>query len=44
MGAYVLKYMIPRQMIIRTPAAAKSSSVDKHITPGGHWRGIAIES
>ena len=36
----VLKERIPRITRIKTPAAASSSSVDKHKTPGGHCLGI----
>jgi hypothetical protein len=40
MGRKVLKKRIPRITMIKTPAAASSSSVDKHKTPGGHCLGI----
>jgi hypothetical protein len=39
-GRNVLKKRIPKITIIKIPAAASNSSVDKHKTPGGHCLGI----
>jgi len=39
-GRKVLKKRIPKITMIKMPAPASNSSVDKHKTPGGHCLGI----